>query len=176
MESHYHFFFHRPQLTVTSPPPCPLYLLSTHLNQLAPPYAPKDGWLCLSAFCWQFVLVISKQGDSCAANDLGGKNDICVYSSVCLCVRADRHALGHVAPCLCVLAARAGTGENSVCVYSTAYYMQLTSSHGWSLLPGINHGDLWQANPAEVIHGAAFMTFHSGTQLGPLAQCAHSFL
>eukprot|EP00064_Thunnus_orientalis_P010555 superscaffoldBa00001443_g10581 len=34
---------------------------------------------------------------------------------------------------------------------------------------GINHGDLWQANPAEVIHGAAFMTFHSGTQLGPLA-------
>lgn len=30
--------------------------------------------------------------------------------------------------------------------------------------------------PTEVIHGAAFMTFHSGTQLGPLAQCPHSLL
>lgn len=74
-----------------------------------------------------------------------------------------------MASCLCVLAAQAGTGEYTVCVYSAAYYMHLTSSLGWSFLLGINHGDLWQANPAEVIHGAAFMTFHSGTQLGPLA-------
>lgn len=78
-----------------------------------------------------------------------------------------------MAPCLCVLAAQAGTGE---CVYVAEYYMHLTSSHGWPLLLGINHEDLWQANPAEVIHGAAFVTFHSGTQLGPLARCAHSFL
>lgn len=81
-----------------------------------------------------------------------------------------------MAPCLCVLAVQAGTGKYTVRVDSTAYYMHLTSSHGWSLLLGINHEDLWQANPAEVIHGTAFMTFRSGTQLGPLARRAHSFL
>lgn len=90
---------------------------------------------------------------------------MCISMYVCL----------YVALCLCVLAAQAGTGEYSECVLA-AYCMHLTSSHGWSLLPRINHGDLWQANPAEVIHGAAFMTFHSGTQLGPLAQCPHSLL
>lgn len=32
-----------PQLRVTSAPPCPLYLLSTHLNQQAASNVPKDG-------------------------------------------------------------------------------------------------------------------------------------
>lgn len=81
-----------------------------------------------------------------------------------------------MAPCLCVLAVQAGMGKYTVCVDSTAYYTLLTSSHGWSPLLGINHEDLWQAHPADMIHGAAFVTFHPGTQLGPLAQRAHSFL
>lgn len=91
---------------------------------------------------------------------------VCVRLYVCTCVCAVRHSCGLVASRPC---AQADTSEYVVCVYWAAYCMHLTSSHGWSLLLGINHGHLWQANPAEVIHGAAFMTFHSGTQLGPLA-------
>lgn len=54
--------------------------------------------------------------------------------------------------------------------------MRVTSSGGWAGLLGINHEDLWRRNPAQVIHEAAIMTFHSGAQLGLLVQCAHSFL
>lgn len=97
------------------------------------------------------------------------KNDVRVFAHVCALVSLCEYA----STCL---PAQAGSGEYTICVHSGEYHMHLTSSRGRSLLVGINHDYLWQASPAEVIHGAADMTFHSGTQLSPLAWCAHSFL
>lgn len=70
---------------------------------------------------------------------------ICLYA----CAQARYGVLkAHMAQCWCALTACAGTSEHTACEDPAAYYMHLTSSHGWSLLPGINHGDLRRANPA----------------------------
>lgn len=130
-------------------------MLSAHLNRLTLLNAPKDGWRCLSAYCWQFVWLANKQGNSRAANDLEGGNNRCVCSSVCLRMCAVRRVCGAVAPpYVCT-----GGYMWIHCMCSAAYYMDLTSSPVWSLLLGINHGDLWHANPFEVIHRAVLTTF-----------------
>ena len=150
--------------------PCPL--LSTHLHQLAP--SLKMDSVAYSPFVGSLSWLLANKGVA-AANDLGGQMRTCVCMCVCLFVLSlclCRHPWWHTAPCWCARAAQVTT----LYVDTTAYYMHLTSPHGWTLLPGINHVDLWQLNPVEVIHGAASVTFHSGTQLGPSAQCAHSWL
>lgn len=95
-------------------------------------------------------------------NDLEVENNISLcISIISLCI----YVFGETWLYLCVIVVNAGTAEQD----SAEYLMHLTSPHGWSLLLGINHGDLWQASRTVVIHGTAFMTFHSGTQLSPLA-------
>lgn len=97
-------------------------------------------------------------------NDLEVENNIspCI-SIISLCIYVFGETWLYL--CKCVIVVNAGTAEQD----SAEYLMHLTSPHGWSLLLGINHGDLWQASRTVVIHGTAFMTFHSGTQLSPLA-------
>jgi len=91
---------------------------------------------------------------------------MCVCRWLVLCTKTCLHADMQLYLCLCVMAGQPGTGEQNMCGFWIPDAPDLLS---WLVfLLGINHEDLRQTDPTQVIHGAAFMTFHSGTQLGPV--------
>lgn len=126
--------------------------ISTHTAK-----GPRDGWRCDL-----LMLAVCLRGKNCAAGDLEGGNTIHVWAYVQTSSRS-----------IWVLLMYAGGSRWILWMCTAECYMDVTSSCGCPILPGINHGNRRQTHPAQVIHGAAGVTFHAGTVLISPASCVH---
>lgn len=98
-------------------------------------------WIALLISLLLAVCLACKQTEAAVALITLSMSGICMFSQLCVCVVND------LRPLFCTCAAQTDTGDHLARMDLTVYSVHLTSAHGRSPLR-INHGDLWQPNPA----------------------------